>query len=155
MTTYFKFYKPLYNPTGMSGTVGGEITTEELLPRKNALFAPRNTSELSVSEQYRKLFIKQVYSTTMTGLTVELVNTEHSDQITFGIATGDINEYITSPLTSPTGVAITGSTSSSVMYTGSGIAGTVIPVWLKQTIGVNSGDDDFVSFQLRILGTII
>ncbi len=84
-----------------------------------------------------------------------LKNTEHSDQITFGIATGDINEYITSPLTSPTGVAITGSTSSSVTYTGSGIAGTVIPVWLKQTIGVNSGDDDFVSFQLRILGTII
>jgi hypothetical protein len=155
MTQFFKFYLPEFNPTGMSGTVGGGITIEELLPRKNALFAPREISDLTTSEQYRKLFIKQVYSAVLTGLTVELVNTEHSDQIYFGIATGSVDETISSPLIAPTGVALTGSTTNSVTYTGSGVVGTTIPIWLKQTISPGSSDDDFVAFQLRILATIV
>lgn len=155
MTQYFKFYLPEYNPTGMSGVVGGGITNQELLPRKNALFAPRETSDLSVNEQYRKLFIKQIYSANLTGLTVELVNTEHSDQIYFGIATGSSDESISSPLVAPTGVAITGSVSYPIVFTGSGVVGTAIPIWLKQTIAANSGDDDFVAFQLRILASLI
>jgi hypothetical protein len=154
MTQYFKFYKPQYNPTGMSGTVGGAISTSELLPRKDALFSPRETSELISVEQYRKVYAKQVYAVTLTGVTVQLSNTDYTGHISFGVSTGT-NDTSSSPGTAPAGVSFTGNYLNSITVAGTTTSGSVIPIWIKQQIAANSGDDDFVSFQLRILGTII
>lgn len=155
MVQYFKFFKPIYNPTGLTGTVGGSISTEEVLPRNGALFAPAESSPVVPITQYRKLFVKQVYDATMTGLVLQLANTEYSDQIYYGVATGDVNESVTSSSVAPTGVSMTGSYSGSVYITGVSTSGTVYPVWIKQILPAGVGDDDFVAFQLRILGTII
>lgn len=155
MVQYFEFYKPVYNPTGLTGIVGGAISSEVLHPRKDALFASRDSSSVASLEQYRKFFIKQVYATQLTGLVVELAYSEHADQIYFGIPTGDVNESISSPTVSPTGVALTGTYSGNIPITGITNLGSVIPIWIKQVIPADSGDDDFVTFQLRIIGTVL
>lgn len=151
---YFKFYKPLYNPTGMSGTVGGAITSTELLPRKDTLFAPRDISDSVAVTQYRKLFIKQVYDATLTGLVIELVNVEYPDQISFNITTGT-NDTIASPSTAPSDITFSGNSTVAVGVSGATVLDSTIPVWIKQEIAAGSSDDDFVAFQLRIYGTII
>lgn len=154
MTTFFTFYKPEYNPTGMSGTVGGSISTNQLLPRKDTLFCSRETSELISVTQYRKVFAKQTYNGTLSGVRVELANVEYSGQISFGITTTS-GDSIASPTVAPTSVSITGNYAHAIALTGSYTQNSVVPIWIKQTIAADTEDDDFVSFQLRIIGTII
>lgn len=154
MSTFFRFYKPVYNPTGMSGMVGGAISTTELLPRLDYLFAPRECSDSIDVVQYRKLWIKQVYDATMTGLTIQLVNLDYPEQIYFNTTTGT-NDTTASPGTAPDGVSFTGSYLVDIALTGTTVSGSTIPIWIQQTISADSGDDDFVAFQIRILGTIV
>ena len=154
MSTYFSFYKPASNPTGLSGTVGGAISAVELLPRKDTLFCPMSASSLVDTNQYRKLFIKQIYNATMTGVSIQLVNVDQTGQIAFALTTGT-NDTSSSPTVAPSGVNFTGNAVYPLYVTGSTVLNSVIPIWLKQTIPANAGDDDFVSFQLRVVGTIV
>lgn len=154
MSTYFSFYKPQYNPTGMVGTVGGAISSTQLLPRKDTLFASRDTSELIAVSQYRKFYAKQVADVTLTGVKVEIANVDMSSQIYFGVTTGT-NDYVTDPTIAPTGVDLTGNYLYPVYLTGSYTLNSTIPIWVKQVISANTSDDDFVSFQLRIVGTLV
>lgn len=154
MTSYFAFYKPVSNPTGMSGTVGGAISSVELLPRQDTLFAPRDTSEFVTVEQYRKFFIKQVYDATLTGVVVELVNVEYPDQISFN-TTATLNDTTTSPTTAPDNVVFSGNSTTAIGISGATVLDTTIPIWVKQEIEADSGDDSFVAFQIRIYGTLV
>jgi len=154
MTNFFKFYKSASNPTGMSGTVGGAISTSDLLPRIDTLFAPMLSSASIDVVQYRKLYIQQQANVTMTGVTLQLVYLDYPEHITFNTTTV-ADDFVTSPSIQPTGVSFTGSYLVDITLTGTTSSGAIIPVWLKQTIPAGSGDDNFVAFQLRVLGTII
>lgn len=154
MGQYWTFYKPVSNPTGVSGTVGGVISTTELLPRKDTLFSPRETSALIDVNQYRKVFAKQVYSGTFTGVTVQLVNVEYTGQVSFGIST-DSSDSISSATVAPSGIDFSGNVTTPITLTGTTTLGSLIPIWVKQTISANSEDDSFVVFQLQVLGTLV
>jgi len=153
MTYYFKFYKPLRNPTGLVGTVGLGISTDELIPRKDTLFAPRPTSEVIPVYQYRKFFAKQVANVTLTGVYLEVVNVEYPDQIAFG--TGTSGGSSSSPTGAPAGVTFNGNYLSPIQLNGLFSQNSIIPIWIRQTIPADTEDDDFVSLQLRIIGTIV
>lgn len=152
MTYYFKFYKPIRNPTGMSGTVGAGISSTELIPRKDTLFCKRETSPSVTVYQYRKLFAKQVANVTLTGVYIELANIEESTQIAFG--TGTSGSSSANPATAPSSVTFNGNYLNTVSLNGAFTEGSIIPIWIRQTIAADTEDDDFVSFQLRIIGTI-
>jgi len=153
MVNYFAFYKAESNPTGLSGTVGGAISNTILLPRLNTLFAKREVSSSLSVTQYRKFFIKQTQNVTLTGVYLEMANAEHSGHITF--ATGTATDSIANATIAPSGITFSGNFTTSVPIQGTTISGTSIPVWLKQVIPAASGDDDYVAFQLRIVGTIV
>jgi len=153
MAQYFKFYKALFTPTGLATTVGGGISNDILLPRLNTLFCNATVSDSIDTTQYRKFFIKQIYDVTFTGVTLQMVNVEHSGYISFG--TGTSGSSTASSTVAPAGVTFSGNYTGNVTLDGVTTSGSIIPVWIKQTIPAGAGDDDFVAFQLRVLGTIV
>jgi hypothetical protein len=155
MTSFFTFYKPQYNPTGVDSTVGGSISIDQLLPRKDTLFASRDSSSLIDVVQYRKVFAKQTYNATLSGVRVELANVEHADQILFGVNTGSLTDSVATATTPPVGFALTGAYLNPISLTGAYTLNSIIPIWIKQTIPAGTTDDEFVTFQLRVVGTII
>jgi hypothetical protein len=60
----FRFYKSEYNPTGLTGLVGGDITVDELSGYLGELFAYQYAYPSEVTGavvQYRKIFVKNTY----------------------------------------------------------------------------------------------
>jgi hypothetical protein len=100
----FEFYEPVNNPTGLSGVVGGRISTKVLGNKIGDLFTQMPVSSSNEVNQYRKIWIKQLDSAVYTNLSVSLANVEHSDQVSFWIPPRRAhNTTINSPLLPPTG----------------------------------------------------
>lgn len=157
MISYFKFYLPQYNPTGLSGTVGGEISTNELKPYVNLLFAPMPSYDSVQTNQYRKVWIRQVESGVFNNLYVELANVEYTGQVFF-VATGEsTNETSTSPLSPPnsfSGLGIFSGDHDTFLYLASeSTQYSNFPIWLKQTIPSGAGSDNLASFSLKVRAT--
>ena len=161
MAQFFKFYKSEFNPTGLSGVVGGSISNLEVQPQLNELFAPMSVSDVVTQNQYRKVFAKQVRSGSFTGVSIELGNVEHEDQIFFNIPTGAIGLTGTAsnPLSAPESLqyvgAFSGDYDTSILATASSTYNTVIPIWLRQTLAPGISDDDSARFTIRVRATKI
>jgi|TARA_R110000824_G_scaffold48294_1_gene136520 hypothetical protein len=156
MATYWEFYHTSNNPTGLTTTVGGTISTNFLAGNLNELFtyvdAPPSGTDLSTT-QYRKIHIKNPSSTTLTGVRMWLDSIEHDDQIAIGIeVTGgqdapNANTLPTSvifsqPTTYNTGVSL--GTLAASFHTG---------IWLRQTLSGIHEPDPYASFRVNIGGT--
>ena len=158
MTTYWKFYLPQSHPTGLSGVIGGSISTDEALNDPSSIFAHLPTSELKDVTQYRKLFAKQIATGAFENITLELANVEYPAQISFAVTgtSGDITGQSSDPKVLPDGYT-TGmfSGNSSVPLTGltSSAFGDYIGIWIKQTIPADSDNDDLASFVMRVRAT--
>ena len=160
MTTYWKFYLPENHPTGLSGVVGGGISTDEALNDPSAIFAHLPTSEVSEVSQYRKLFAKQTAVGTFENLVLELANVEYPDQISFAVTgmSGDITGQSSDPQVLPAGYTtgmFTGDADNSIVGLASSTLGDYIGVWIKQTIPADSTNDDLASFVMRVRATKI
>ena len=100
-------YNAFYNPTGLSGYVGGLPAGEyhgyvdELFP-----YIPLSGSGIT---QYRKIYFKNTYPFTLTDCRVYLTEVEHSGQIAVasgsGFSIGQADQLPTDagPFSSPTG----------------------------------------------------
>jgi hypothetical protein len=158
MISYFKFYLPVNNPTGLSGIVGGSISTNELKPYVNLLFAPMPSFEDVSISQYRKVYIRQIESGVFNNLYVELANVEYPTQVSF-VATGELisGETSISPLSPPnsfSGNGVFSGNYNTYLYLASESAQhSSFPIWIKQTIPSGAGSDNLASFSLKVRAT--
>lgn len=160
MTTYWKFYLPENHPIGLSGVVGGGISTDEALNDPSAIFAHLPTNDSSEVSQYRKLFAKQVTAGAFENLTVELANVEYPSQISFAVTgmSGDITGQSSDPQVLPDGYT-TGMFSGNADLPLTGLLasalGDQIGIWIRQAIPAAAVNDDLASFVMRIRATKI
>lgn len=154
----FKVYKPEYNPANLTGIVGGGISSYPVSGYLNELFyhidAPASGIDTS-TVQYRKVFVKNTYSSTSTYTRVWIEAIEHEDQIYIANCTGLVDSTL-SPSTPPSGVS--GWTAPS-NYTEGLNLGTLNPngytgFWLQQYLSGISDPDPYATFRLRIGGII-
>ena len=154
MTEYFEFLHAEYNPNGLTGNVGGNITETELIPSVNELFVPIDTSTVGESYyQYRKCWARQIAGHFST-LSVELSNLEQTGRIGYAMESGAI---ITgdSPTGMPTGLTegdFFGNVEASINI-GTGVPGDEFGIWLRHLHCSGSDPDSIYSFGIRIIGT--
>lgn len=166
----FNFYEPQYQPTGLTGLVGGAISSELLDPRLGSFIADMTVPDITTLYQFRKLYVKQIEAGTYQDVKVSLANVEHSDQISFFIDSGLSGNYdtATNALAYPSGVDLVAGTLSGenfsgnyntpIYYTGSvggatTVSGEYFPVWIRQEIDKNEGNDSLASFIVQVSAT--
>lgn len=158
---YFSFYEPEFNPTGLSGTVGGYISSTELEPKLGYLFVDVPTPELSDSIQFRKVYIKQEGQGTFQDVNFNIVNIEHTGQIHFVTGQADGSDSSESPVSYPTGAYGQLSTSNfsgnvdTPIYIGNTSQNEEFSVWIRQTIPAGSTGDPLATFSFKVKGTKI
>ena len=154
MTEYFRFLYPEYNPPGLSGAVGGGITSGELPSSLNSLLVPAQVSGSSYY-QYRKLWIEQLSEDSFTSLGLQFANSEYSNRVEFAYATGAYATGVaTNPLTIPENI-VDGDFSSSIdgsLDLSSGEAGSQYAIWIRQAIVSGDQPDSMASVNIRITG---
>lgn len=160
MTTYWKFYLPESHPTGLSGVVGGAISTQEVQSNLDSVFAHMEGNELSDVTQYRKLFAKQVESGSFENVLIEVANVEYPTHISFAVTgiSGDVTGQSSDPDTLPDGYTVnmfSGDYSQSLTGLATSNYGDYIGIWVKETIPANSEYDELASFVLRVRATRI
>lgn len=160
MTTYWKFYLPENHPTGLSGTVGGGISTVEAINDPRAIFAHLPTSDVSEVTQYRKLFAKQIATGSFENMIIELANVEYPDQISFAITgmSGDLTGVSTDPQLIPDGYTtgmFSGNSDFAITGLNSSEFGDYVGIWIRQAIPADSDNDDLASFIMRVRATKI
>lgn len=158
MTNYWKFYLSEYHPTGLSGVVGGGISTNEVQSSLDSVFAHMEGNELSDVTQYRKLFAKQVESGSFENVLIEVANVEYPSHISFAVTgiSGDLTGQASSPQTLPDGYTVgmfSGDYLQSLTSLATSSYGDYIGIWVKETIPANSEDDELASFVLRVRAT--
>lgn len=156
---YFKFYEPVANPTGLSGEVGGLISSNEIQPKLGELFTDIATPELTEELQFRKLWIKQEGQGTFQDVSLNVVYVEHTGQISFVTGSPIGTDAASNPLSYPTGdygtlvdANFSGNVDTS-MYIGNTIQNDTVPVWIRQKISTGAGSDALSSFAFQVKGT--
>lgn len=154
----FVFYKSQYNPEGLSGTVGGQISTTPLSGYIGEVLAnveapPEETSVSS--NQYRKIFVKNEYATSSEHTRLWLDAVEHPAQIYLAVdaTTGGT---ISSPLTAPSGVSVWSAPSN---YAEGIDLGTISrngykAIWIKQMLSGITEPDPYATFRLYVGGIV-
>ena len=160
MSNYFRFYLPLNSPTGLSGVVGGAISTNRLENALGALFADMPVSASEDLHQYRKIFAQQDRDGTFTNVSIELANVEHDDQVFFDVYPIDPVDAVlqddtaVDAITPPTGLSgagyFTGDYETAIAIPGNTTIGDSVAIWLKQVVPQSTADDPLASFTLRI-----
>ena len=87
----FRFYKSEFNPTGVTGLVGGSITSTELSGYLGELFAYQYANPVEVTGsvvQYRKVFVKNTYGTVSYDTRLWFDAEHVSGQMEVGLQTG-------------------------------------------------------------------
>ena len=166
----FNFYEPQYNPTGLVGIVGGQMTTTLLQPKLGYFIADMPIPDATTEYQFRKFYVKQTEDGTFQDVKVSLINVEHSDQITFFVDSGVSGDHdsATNPMSTtvyPTGTYgslissnFSGNSSTPIYYTGSiggatTVSGEFFPVWIRQEIDSSDTDDKLASFIVQVSAT--
>lgn len=154
----FKVYKSQYNPSNLTGIVGGAIGTEVLSGYLGELFyhvdAPPSGID-TTSNQYRKIFIKNTYTTTSTYTRVWIDSLEHVDQISIA------NSYSLSDSSStPTGApASVSGWALPTNYAEGMPIGTLAPnaytgIWIKESLSGITNPDPYATFRIYIGGIL-
>lgn len=153
----FKIYKSLYNPSNLTGQVGGNISSSELSGYLGELFyhvsAPPSGLD-DVFNQYRKVFFKNTYDRTATEVRVWIDAAEHLDQLSIANSTGLSDTLITATGTSE----LTGWRSPTT-YTDGVILGTLpvnayTGVWIRQSLSGISSPDPYSTFRIYVGGIV-
>lgn len=153
----FKFFKCQFNPTGLTGKVGGSIIETELSGYLGELFVhqyayPSETTGAVV--QYRKLFIKNQYDMTSTDTRIWLDAQHTSGQIHIAVQTGSLG---TGSVQLPPNNLSGWFASSS--YSGGVKIGTLHPtestgIWLRQTLSNIEATNPYTSLRLYVGGIV-
>jgi len=153
---FFGFYEPEFNPTGLSGEVGGSFTSTVLKPKLGELVSPMESSVDSEVTQYRKLFIRQDEEATFQDLSVILSNVEHTGQVSFAISTGQMEEQATDAITAPDGIPsdnFSGDHVTAITLTGTSVQDDIYGIWLRVVLPTGAGIDELATFGVRVKGT--
>lgn len=154
----FLIYKSEYNPSNLTGMVGGNISSAELSGYLGELFytvsaPPSGTT--STAYQYRKVFIKSTYESNATETKVWLDAVEHSEQISICLCSG-LADYSSTPTGQPP--SITGWTVPTTYANGLSL-GTMAPnsytgVWIRQSLSGIVNADPYATFRFYVGGII-
>lgn len=152
----FKVYHSQYNSSSLTGQVGGGISSSLLSGYLSELFyhveaPPSGTTD--VFYQYRKVFIKNTYSTTSDQTKVWLDALEHPEQISIALS-ASMSDSSTTPTGQPAGV--TGWLNPTTYATGLSI-GSLTPnaytgIWIREALSGISTADPYSSFRLVVGG---
>lgn len=151
------FYKPLYNPTGLTGLCGSSITTGTFNGVINEIFchvsAPPSGST-NTFYQYRKVYVKNNFLTPITTVGIYVDAIEHPEQIHLGVETG-ANQMCSSPTGAPTGVTFSSYTGyQTSLQIGALAAATYTGIWIRQTLSGITQSDPYATFRLYAAGVV-
>jgi len=153
----FTFYKSTYNPIGLTGIVGGAITSTTLSGYLNELFAHVTSppSGTVPTYQYRKIYITNDFETTSTYTRVWLEDQDHVGQIYLALDSSD-SSTTTSPTGAPAGISGWDNPSNYVegLELGTLAAGSHTGIWLKQELSNIIEEDPFATCSICVGGII-
>lgn len=154
----FKIYKSEYNPSNLTGQVGGDISSSTLSGYIDELFynISTNPEGIDTTYQYRKVFIKNEYATQSTNTRIWIDALEHDDQISLCVATG-LTDTSTSPTGEPLGVT---SWSLPRNYAEGIDLGSIGPstysgVWIRQSLSGVTSPDPYATFRIYVGGIVV
>ena len=150
----FQFYHAQYNPTGLSGLVGGTRSNTEINPKLGELFCNTASYEDTAVTQYRKLFVKQEETATIQNLYLDINEVEYTGQIAFAY-TRISGNTAASPVDMPSGMSgdnFSGNSATPLFLTGTSVASNQYEIWLRLTVPSGAGSDNMASFNLRAKG---
>jgi hypothetical protein len=153
------FYKPT-NPAqnSLTGHVGSGISTGRFVGTINEIFAhvpapPSGTD--NVFYQYRKVYIKNTYLTTVAGVGAWIEAGEHPEQLDVGLET-TANQFITSPTGAPTSINWIHATGyRSALQIGSLAPSASSGIWIRQTLSGIEQPDGYVAAILYSAGVVL
>ncbi len=152
------FYHAANNPTGLTGTVGGAVSTDVISGYLGELFAhvaapPTGTNTGVV--QHRKVYIQNNYGTTSLGTKVWIDGLEHSGQIHIAPESG-ANQSITHPTGTPENVTgwVDPVNYLSGMDFGDITSGAASGIWIRQTLSGIQVEDPYATFTLHAGGLV-
>lgn len=151
----FTAYLPEYNPSNLTGTVGGTISSTQFSGYVNELFYHVSTPPSGAESgffQYRKLYIKNVSAFNYIGCRVWVDSVEHPEQIKIQLASG--LDTTTNPITAPT---LSGTWESPSNYAEGISLGTLninnsTGIWIRQELSGISEEDPYATFRLSCGG---
>lgn len=153
----FIVYQPENNPSNLTGQVGGDISPNLVSGYLNELFYHIDAPVYGTtgSYQYRKVFVKNTYTSTSTYTRVWIEAIEHEDQIYLANCTGLVDSTPT-PITPPSGVSgwISPSNYTEGLYIGTLTPNSYTGFWMQQYLSGVNAPDPYATFRLRIGGIV-
>lgn len=154
----FTIYKPQYNPTNLSGTVGGTYTTVPLSGYLGELFAHSDSPPSGVDSsfiQYRKIFVRNENEGTTTYTRIWIDAAEHPEQISIARETS-LYDTSTSPTGQPAGVTGWVSPSNYVegLEIGTMLENAYTGIWVREVLTNILSPDPYATFRLVIGGVL-
>lgn len=153
----FNFYKSTYNPVGLSGTVGGAISSVPLSGYLNELFAHVDAPPSGIEPvyQYRKIHIVNEFVTTSTYTKVWLDEVDHTDQLSIALEPSGSSQS-SSPTTAPSGISTWYSPSNYVegISIGTLVSSAHTGLWIRQTLTGIVEEDPFATCRICVGGII-
>lgn len=153
----YGFYKPLSNPAGLTGTVGGNISSYQFSGQLAELFAHVSAppSGLDPVYQYRKIFIKNEFSSSSANTRVWLDAVDRPEQIAIALGTA-----LADSTTSPTGqpASVTGWVSPYNYVNGISLGTLAVNgytgIWVRQTLTGIVESDPYCTLRIYAGGAI-
>jgi hypothetical protein len=154
----YKLYKSQYNPDNLTGQVGGNIGSATLSGYLGELFYTVSAPPSGVGTgvyQYRKVFIKNDYSTLSTFTRIWIDSAEHLEQITIAPSVS-LSDTTSSPTISPVGVS---GWISPTSFSQGLILGNIFPngytgFWIRQELSNIQSPDPYATFRLYAGGIV-
>lgn len=154
----FTVYLPENNPTGLVGTVGGDISSLILTGYVGELLSTIPavpTGATTGVYQYRKIFVKNQYTTASTDTKVWLSDVEHPEQISIALGVG--SDSIDDATTSPTGISTWYSPYTWVdgLLIGTMNSNSYSGVWIREYLSGVSSSDPYATFSINFGGLVL
>lgn len=154
----FLIYHSQYNPSNLTGAVGGDIGSTQLSGYLNELFyhvAVPPSGINTTSHQYRKVFIKNTYPNSSTNTRIWLDSVEHEQQISIS-RSASLSDTSTTPTGQPSTVTgwVTPYNYSEGLNLGAITTNAYTGFWIRQSLSGIYYEDPFATFRLNIGGLV-
>lgn len=154
----FKIYKSQFNPSTLSGQVGGNIGSATLSGYVGELFATVTAPPSGVASgafQYRKVFVKNEYSTSTTSTKAWIDSIEHPEQISLALSTS-LSDSSSNPAIAPAGVTgwVAADSFSSGLLLGTLAPNAYTGFWIRQVLSGINTPDPYATFRLYVGGVV-